>query len=323
MIEAEARRYLGRRISASEPFDALLQYPRYFEIETVNACNARCPMCTIDEWQRHTPTMKMPLFTKIADDIGARAGVVKRVSLYRDGEPLLDKKMADRIAMLKERGIRETSIATNVSLLDESKARALLEAGLDHIIFSIDSLKAEVFERIRVRLSFDDVLENALRFIQLRDEIRPDCRVWVRMIRQQSNEDEWPAYQEFWQARLQPSDRVYFHDIFNWGGQLEGYQALRPTDETQKPCVALWSLMVIFANGDVPLCNVDFNNRYPTGDVRDSNIAALWRSHVMASRRRTHISGNKADISLCADCNVWQEHLDTPDATMPLRAVGG
>jgi len=233
----DARQYLNRRISAGEPFDALLAYPRYFEIETVNACNARCPMCTIDEWQRHSPTMKMPLFTKIADDIGAHASVVKRVSLYRDGEPLLDKRMADRVAMLKERGVRETSIATNVSLLDEAKARALLDAGLDHIIFSIDSLKAEVFERIRVRLSFEDVLENALRFIQLRDEIRPRCSVWVRMIRQQSNADEWLVFEEFWRARLQPNDRVYYHDIFNWGGQLKDYQALGQSDETSKPCV--------------------------------------------------------------------------------------
>ena len=31
--------------------------------------------------------------------------------------------------MLKARGIRETSIATNVSLMDETRARALLEAG--------------------------------------------------------------------------------------------------------------------------------------------------------------------------------------------------
>lgn len=323
MNETHARQYLQGRISPNEPFDALLQYPRYFEIETVNACNARCPMCTIGDWQRHTPTMKMPLFTKIADDIGAHADIVKRVSLYRDGEPLLDKRMPDRIAMLKERGIRETSIASNVSLLDEAKARALLEAGLDHIIFSIDSLDAEVFERIRVRLSFDDVLENALRFIQLRDEIRPDCRVWVRMIRQQSNEAEWPAYEAFWRARLQAADRVYYHDIFNWGGQLEGYQALRPTDETQKPCVALWSLMVIFANGDVPLCNVDFNNRYPSGDVRSNDIATLWQSRVMAARRQTHLSGNKGDIALCGDCNVWQEHLDTPDVAMPLQAAGG
>jgi sulfatase maturation enzyme AslB (radical SAM superfamily) len=75
---------------------ANLGYPRFIEVETVNACNARCPMCTIGEWQRHTPTMKDALFAKIADDICSHADEVRRVALYRDGEPLLDKKLAKR-----------------------------------------------------------------------------------------------------------------------------------------------------------------------------------------------------------------------------------
>jgi len=27
------------------------------------------------------------------------------------------------------------------------------------------------------------------------------------------------------------------------------------------PCIAPWSLMTIFSNGDAPLCNIDFNNK--------------------------------------------------------------
>ena len=68
---------------------------------------------------------------------------------------------------------------------------ALLEAGLDVIIMSIDSLKKDVFESIRVRLDFDEVLENAKRFIRLRNEINPSTRIWMRMIRQEENKDEW------------------------------------------------------------------------------------------------------------------------------------
>ena len=40
---------------------------------------------------------------------------------------------------LNENGIRNTSIATNVSLLNEKRAVDLLEAGLGMVIFSIDS----------------------------------------------------------------------------------------------------------------------------------------------------------------------------------------
>jgi|SRR5215831_17302869 len=84
-----AKPYLHTR---SSPQEYLLSLPRYFELETVNACNARCTMCTIDDWNRHSPVMKDPLFKKLADEICAHVSEVKRASLYRDGEPLLDKK---------------------------------------------------------------------------------------------------------------------------------------------------------------------------------------------------------------------------------------
>ena len=44
-----------------------LYFPKYFEIETVNACNARCVMCTIDDWeQSRSPIMDEKLFSKFS-----------------------------------------------------------------------------------------------------------------------------------------------------------------------------------------------------------------------------------------------------------------
>ena len=65
--------------------------------------------------------------------------------------------------------------------------------------------------------------------------------------------------------------------------------------------------VVIFANGDVPLCNVDYNNKYPTGSIMQNNIRELWQSKIMNARRKLHLNGNKKDISICANCNVWDE----------------
>ena len=153
--------YLVRRIFPSGEMDDLLDYPKYVEVETVNACNARCPMCTIDEWTRNTPTMKDDLYKRIADDLIDNRKYLERVSLYRDGEPLIDKKLADRVNILKTGGIKKVSISTNVSLLNERASKDLLNAGLDVIIMSIDSLDKEVFENIRVRLNFEEVIDNA------------------------------------------------------------------------------------------------------------------------------------------------------------------
>lgn len=310
-----AHEYLNRRISPEESYQDLLSFPRFLEVETVNACNARCPMCTIADWERGFTPMTDQVYGKIAEEIIAHADEVKRVTLHRDGEPLIDKKLPARIAMLKDGGIKSTAISTNVSLLNEERSKALLEAGLDLIILSVDSLKKEVFENIRVRLVFEEVLENSLRFIELRDKMRPETQVWVRMISQEGNQGEWPEYQKFWADKLTDgTDRVYWHNINNWGGQLKGFKPISTSFEPKLPCVALWSLLVIFCNGDVPLCNVDFNNKYPTGNVLDHSIQELWQSMIMNERRNLHASGDKGQISLCANCNVWDESPDTESA---------
>ena len=300
-------KYLLRRIDKDSSLNGLLEYPKYIEIETVNACNARCPMCTINDWERNYPVMRDDVFDKISDDLIENKKFLKRVSLYRDGEPLIDKKLANRINKFKTNGVDNTSIATNVSLLDEKKSTDLLEAGLGLVIMSIDSLKKDVFEKIRVRLKFDEVKENALRFLQLRDKINPQCRVWIRMIRQESNYKEWDDYYNFWKKYASDLDRIYYHNIFNWGGQLDNYKSVEKSYEPNLPCVALWSLMVFFANGDVPLCNVDYNNKYPSGNVMKNTIREIWKSKILNERRNWHMNNKKNNISLCENCNVWDE----------------
>ncbi len=298
--------YLSKRIN-NKSVNKLEEFPSYIEIETVNACNARCPMCTINDWERNYPTMKDDVFNKISDELIENKNYLKRVSLYRDGEPLLDKKLAQRINKFTQAGFHDTSIATNVSLLNEKRSTDILEAGLGLVVLSIDSLNKDIFEKIRVRLKFEEVRENAIKFLQLRDKINPNCRVWIRMIRQESNKDEFNNYYDFWRKYTSDKDRIYYYNIFNWGGQLENFKPMEKTFEPNLPCVALWSLMVFFTNGDVPLCNVDYNNKYPTGNVMKTSIKELWDSQIMKSRRKLHLTNNKKFISICKDCNVWDQ----------------
>lgn len=295
------KEYILNRVGGPS-YESLLKFPRYFEIETVNACNARCPMCTIDDWDRRDGLMSDSTFLKVADEIGAHAGSVERVALYRDGEPLIDKKLAPRIRMMKERGVKKVGISTNVALLDEGRAEAILTAGLDEIILSIDSLYPQVYEAIRKNLNFFEVMNNANGFIKMRDRLGSKCQIWVRMIRQESNKAEWPDFQRFWLDKVLATDRVDYHNIHGWGNQLVNWKPIAHAD-TQMPCVALWSLMVIFANGDVPRCNVDYNNKHPLGNVLENPITELWQRHE--ALRAQHIAGVRE--SICQGCTVWSE----------------
>ena len=303
--------YLERRIGGA--ISQLESFPSYFEIETVNACNARCPMCTIDDWDRRDGIMSDALFTKITQEIGEHSDTVKRVQLFRDGEPLIDKKLALRTAMMKGIGVKKVGISTNAALLTPAKSRDILEAGMDEVILSIDSLNPAVYEAIRPPLKFGVVLHNIHEFVRIRDEIGSTCQAWVRMIRQESNRNEWPAFEAYWRKYLKPSDRVDYRNIHNWGTQLVNFKQIAPAN-VEKPCVALWSLMVIFADGDVPRCNVDFNNKYPVGNLRDSTIADLWQSNVQNELRARHLFGVREDI--CKGCTVWSEEANTEGERM-------
>ena len=92
---------------------------------------------------------------------------------------------------------------------------------------------------------------------------------------------------------------------------MKNYKTFSKSYEPNLPCVALWSLFVIFCNGDVPLCNVDFNNLYPTGNVRNSTIKELWNSKILNQYRRLHLNTQKDKISICPNCNVWDESEDS------------
>jgi len=304
----QAQNYLIERISKTESIQDLLNFPRYLEIETIHKCNAKCRMCPVHNEKESRGLLSQVLFEKIVEELKGHIDEIKRVNLYRDGEPLLDKELHLKIYMLKQIGVKEVAISTNVSLLNSEKAKQLLDSNLDIIIMSIDSLNKTNFTKIRKGLNFNNVIQNAFNFIQLRNQLKSKTKIWMRMIRQDLNWNEWDEYKNFWQNLLAESDRINYHPIHNWGGTIN-INNLK-SFQHKLPCVALWSHIVIFANGDVPLCSVDYLNNYPTGNITKQSIYEIWHSKIINHRRDLHLSGQKNQIKLCEKCNAWDEPSD-------------
>ena len=73
-------KYIVNRVDPKQNLEGLLRFPKYVEIETVNACNARCPMCTINDWERNYPIMKDDVWNKISDDVALEDEQVRVVA---------------------------------------------------------------------------------------------------------------------------------------------------------------------------------------------------------------------------------------------------
>ncbi len=296
-------------------------FPKFFQIETIRACNARCTFCTYEESDKAVPLMSDTLFNKIADEIRRYSHWIESVCLQRLGEPLIDKKIAERIRRFKQAGIKTVSLSTNASLLNDDKAREILEAGIDDVSLSIDSIDKEKFEKMRVGLDFNTVLTNIKGFFGLRDKIRPNAIIRVRGIsffdlERKEDKEELAGWEGFWSYLKKPQDRIYMKSTHNWGNQKSWSDYIPKKDLTYHPCVSLWSTMHINTNGVVPLCCMDYDSRLDMGDVSNQSIVEVWNSEKWNRVRGLHSEGNRNEIKFCRGCKVFD-----PDTSIEMKTI--
>ena len=290
----------------------LLAFPKFIQIETVATCNARCVMCTVEDWERSTILMSDALFDKILAQLEPRARWIERVTPQLGGEPLIDKKIESRIAELKRIGIRHTEITCNASLLDAKRREGLLGSGLDRISFSIDGNTAETFEKIRKRLKFEECINNILEFVALRDKLGVPLSVRIRMTVQPDNEHEYEDYLAFWKKHLAPGDIVYGKLLHNFGGRLTA-MAAPELDEEEKErlnnsaCISPFTTLVIFSDGRVPMCCIDMNAEHSFGNINDASIEEIWHGSAVNWIRQQHLTEGRKGVEMCVDCNCWDE----------------
>lgn len=283
------------------------KFPKFFEIDTVHACNARCVMCPVWKEPRKGGFMSNELFSKIVDEMKNYSDWINTVCLSRDGEPLLDKNIARKIKMLKDIGIKKVTLSTNASLLDEKKAKELIEAGLNDIMFSVDGATKETFEAIRKGLNFEEVRDNILRFIKLRDEYGEKPSIRIRMVLQEKNKNEGEDFKKFWKGKVRKQDTVYAKEMHSWGNQIENYEKKEGEIEkySKVPCISPWSTMIIHFNGLVPLCGSDFDNKIILGNLNEQTMKGVWNSEEADKIRKIHKEGRRNEIPLCIGCNIW------------------
>ena len=134
-------------------FDRYQREIHYLRLSVTDLCNLRCRYCMPDgvEKLEREAVLTYEVFLRLAA-LFARCGIdTVRVT---GGEPLVRKNVAQLVAGLKETpGIRRVTLTTNAVLLAE-QLPALLDAGLDSVNISLDTLRPEVFRQITARDDF-------------------------------------------------------------------------------------------------------------------------------------------------------------------------
>jgi len=281
-------------------------FPRFFLIETIFACNARCIMCPASQSKRTKGRMPKEMILNILDQIAVNKNTVERVQFYLHGEPCLDPDLPEWISAAKSRGIQTTHVSTNGSLLTENMSRRLLDAGLDQVYIAVDAAKDETLASIRIGLDLPTIKKNINQFLTLRDKKRLKTKVRILMVVQEKNISEVNAWFNYWQPRLSRHDELFANRISNWGSQIDTgsfYQPVKPT----LPCIYLFGTLPIMADGTIPLCCEDVHPVYTIGHIDQASIADIWNSQQLKRYREYHINGQREQMKLCNKCDVFSE----------------
>ena len=141
-----------------------LEFPRQIWIENTNHCNASCVMCPRELQTRSKSIMSFDLYEKLIIEISKYPHLVERVHMHNFGEPLLDKKLVERIKLAKDHGIKHVYFVTNASLLNSKNALNLIKSGLDEFKISFYGVNESTYNSTMKDLDFNITLNNVRNF---------------------------------------------------------------------------------------------------------------------------------------------------------------
>ena len=213
--------------------------------------------------------------------------------MHNYGEAFMDRQLVDKVRYAKRLGIPEVGLISNGSLLTETAARGMIDAGLDAINISVDAAGKDVFEKTRVNLSYDKVIANIERLIRLRDERGKRRPKLILSFVRQDNSAEEQHFIDHWRKR---ADKIHITDLHNWGGTLN------QESDVNFPCYRPWLTFTVLWDGRVSLCCADFDGREILGDLRTSTIREVWNNDAYRAARRAHL--DHGGPAVCQSCDL-------------------
>lgn len=285
--------YLGREVQ-------LRHFPPSLEIEVTNRCNEDCIMCPRHLLSRAFGELSLELLHKILDEVGDH---VELINLFHFGEPLLHRQLDKMIAACKTRNIR-VLVTTNGTLLNEKRARQLIDSGLDMLVVSLDAASAEVYAEVRRLGDFSKVIENVETFLLLKRKTGRGPHVEVQMVSLRFNRHELDRFVQHWKGKADSIRLKPFYNTAKIGPTIN--EPVRLPAKKARPCLLLWREPVILCDGTVLPCCVDMVGEKPLGNVNDRPLMEIWNSQEIVDMRRLHVEGRHRDIDLCRNCHVFE-----------------
>ena len=302
-IELENRTKLETVIPLATPFVIF--------VDPADICNFKCTFCPTGDKDlmksvgRPLKVMKFDLYTKIIDDIAEFDQKIKVLRLYKDGEPLLNKKLPQMIKYAKDKGVADKiDTTTNASALTNERSLALIEAGLDRINISIYGVNEKQYKEFsKVNIDFKKIVENVKFFY----ENRKQCEVLVKINGDTLTKDE---KQFFLDTFGDYCDKIFIEHIMGCWPEFE-IKGVDINDEfgiygqeikEVSVCPYVFYAFSINSDGSVSTCFLDWARKLIIGNANTQSVKSIWFGEGMKEYRKMFLEGGRKEHPVCKDC---------------------
>lgn len=311
-----------------------LDTPISLMIDPASLCNFRCKFCPtgdpflIKKTGRKQQFLPLELYEKIIDDIRQFPGRIKVLRLYKDGEPMLNPHFVDFVRIAKQSGkFERIETTTNGSKLNPEFNRAIIEAGIDRVVVSIEGVTSEKYQSFAgYKLDFDTLVANIADLYARRGK----CLIHIKTVKENLGEGE----EEIFLERFVPiSDRVHVeYTIESWPNfeinylerdALEKRGAFGQQVVKKNVCAYPFYSLSINADGTVSPCCVDWDRSLVLGDLNQQSLMDIWHGEKLRQLRLQMLEGRRKENPTCSKCGQIShcslENIDHAAAQLAAR----
>ena len=296
-----------------------VEHPIVYNIETTNACNMKCKMCprttmmtrpienidrdtfikVVDQLQPHPQELWNRWKAYCENKYGIKESdkasenhfflyvITKVIQLHGYGDPLLDVHMDEYIKILHDRGF-QSYFSCNPANINLERTYKMLDAGLDYIKYSIESVNDEEFKSIRGQASnFTGSYQNILKVLDYKHKHDLNTTIVITMLNlNRTNQKE--DFDKLLKAFEGLDVYVYLKsEDCQWYRQdYHGTESIHWSEFCKHP----WMTMTIKSNGEATMCMEDFNNEIVFGDVNEQSLADIWNGERYKEFRWQHLN---------------------------------
>lgn len=287
-------------------FRDLEQAPEIIQFESICGCNARCSFCAYPKMKRAGGLMPWPMIEQIVQ----QAKGAKSLIPFLLGEPLLDKRLREILALCKrEQPQAATVLYSNMSLCDQETAAWLVaDQTLDKIGPSFYGPNPYIYRQMQPPLDFHTVRRNIIHLVKERQAQGKRLPVVdMQYIITETTAPHAAQFLKYWKSIADDVSMVYFD---TWHGLVPDQS---PPDQAQRPpgpipCSRLWDSLNIHHDGTVVACCIDLEEEAVIGHFPAQSLQEIWHGQPLRVLRRLHLAGQQDKIPLCRNCTSWKSN---------------